>query len=130
MSSPREQRDFTRVHSDISVELAVGRQRTVECRLKDLSMSGALLAVQGDVPSGESCEVMLTLPGAEPPIRIIAKGAISRTQEDHAAVEFSEIDDESYVHLRRLVLVNADDPAQVEDELDSSIGIKRQSTDF
>lgn len=130
MSDSRDQRDFTRVHADLAVEVTVGDQHVANCHLEDLSMSGASLSVKGRLPDGVSCEVAITLLGAEPPVRIIAKGAISRSQENRIAVEFSEMDDESFVHLQKLVLFNAEDPAQVENELDTSVGIKRQSTDF
>lgn len=130
MHDPEDHRDFTRVHPDIVAELTAPDSQTVGGRLDDLSLSGLQLSVDAKLAEGQSCEVTLVLRGGEPPVRITAKGTVIRCKPGHLALEFAEIDDESYAHLRKLVLVNADDPAQVEDELESSVGIKRQRPDF
>lgn len=130
MGDIREQREFTRIHSDLTAELIQGERAAVACHLEDLSMNGALFAVHGEVDDGKPCTVELILSGAEPPVRIAAKGSVSRLEANMVAVSFEEVDEESFIHLRKLVLVNADDPSQVEDELNSSIGIRRQPTDF
>ncbi len=130
MHDPDDQRDFTRIHTDIIAELTAPDGQTMGGRLVDLSLSGLQLSLDAKCAEGQTCEVTLVLPGAEPPIRITAKGTVTRCEPGHLALEFAEIDDESYTHLRNLVLVNAVDPAQVEDELESSVGIKRQPPDF
>ncbi len=41
------------------------------------------------------------------------------------AVEFTELDPDSYNHLRRLILSNAKDPEKAEQEFESHWGIRR-----
>ncbi|GMV92539.1 MAG: hypothetical protein AMXMBFR82_23170 [Candidatus Hydrogenedentota bacterium] len=130
MADIHDKREFTRVHTDLDAKLLQPGRPPVSCHLEDLSMNGALVAAQGEVADGTTCTMELLLPGADPPVRIVAKGTVTRLEANMVAVAFEEIDEESFVHLRKLVLVNADDPARVEDELDSSVGIRRQQTDF
>lgn len=130
MGDTYDQREFTRVHTNLDAKLIQPDRAPVSCHLEDLSMNGALVAAQGEVADGIPCAMELVLPGAEPPVCIVAKGTVTRLEANMVAVAFEEIDEESFVHLRKLVLVNADDPARVEDELDTSIGIRRQQTDF
>ena len=123
-------RDFTRVHTHIAAEMELQSGGPVSCRVMDVSINGVLLAAQVDVPKDTVCKVSLLLEGTDPIVKISAHGTVTRKESGLFAVEFAEIDDESYAHLRNLVLSNASDPNRVEDELDSSLGLKRQAQDF
>ncbi|MCC6488732.1 MAG: PilZ domain-containing protein [Candidatus Hydrogenedentes bacterium] len=125
-----DKRDFTRVHTHISAELTPQSGDAVSCRVEDVSISGVLLAAPGDIPRNAPCTVSLILEGTDLAVKISAHGAISRESGGLIAVEFTDMDDESYMHLRNLVLSNASDTNRVEDELDTSIGLKRHTQDF
>lgn len=123
-------RDFTRVHAHIAAELEPPSGGPISCRVEDVSINGVLLATQADVAMNTSCKVSLILEGTDPVVKITARGVTTREVSGLIALEFNEIDDDSYTHLRNLVLSNASDTNRVEDELDTSIGLKRQMEDF
>jgi hypothetical protein len=74
--------------------------------------------------------VSLVLAGADPAVRIEVAGTVRRVAPGSLGIAFDEIDEESYVHLRSLILLNADNADHVEDEFESSVGLKRRAGDF
>ena len=125
MESGQNKRDFTRVVTHVESEVTIEGSAPVTCKVDNVSLSGVMLAGGHDFTEGSTCSVRLLLRGAEPPIEILTKGFILRVRPDRCAIEFREIDGDSFGHLRNLVLANADDADPVEKEFDASIGIKK-----
>lgn len=130
MTTNANKRDYTRVTTNIDAEVTVEGVVPVACHVDNVSLSGVMIAGGHGLPEGAFCEVKLILKGVEPPIAIITRGLILRVRPDRCAIEFREIDGDSYEHLRNLVLLNADDADPVEEEFDESIGIKKNRDDF
>ena len=130
MTSNVNKRDYTRVTTNIDAEVIVEGVEPVACHVDNVSLSGVMIAGGHGLPEGVTCVVRLILPGAEPPVEIATKGMILRVRPDRCAIEFREIDGDSYEHLRNLVLLNADDAEPIEEEFDESIGIKKNRDDF
>jgi len=57
----------------------------------------------------------------------MTKGKIVRSTEDGIGVDFTEMDLDSYEHLRNLVLLNANDVARIEGEFKDHLGLKKPS---
>jgi hypothetical protein len=71
--------------------------------------------------------VTLILNGGEPPIRIEVGCSVTRVDPTGMGLEITAIVGvESFEHLRNLVLYNAANPLQVEQEFQDHIGIKRK----
>jgi hypothetical protein len=129
MAGIEEHREFTRVPIRVCVEVRAG-----ECVIKthethDLSMTGISLKQQ-DTPLAVDtlCDVSVFLEGAEPPIRVAMKGRVRRSTEQELAVEFKEVDLESYEHLINLVRYNSKKSADtVDKELGEHTGVKRKN---
>jgi hypothetical protein len=69
----------------------------------------------------------LLLGGGETPIRIEVAGTIARVETTGMGLEITEVVGvESFEHLQNLVLYNAPDPKQVEQEFKGHIGLKRK----
>lgn len=130
MSSNVNKRDYTRVTTHIDAEVTVEGVEPVACHVDNVSLSGVMIAGGHGLPEGATCEVKLMLRGVQPPIPIATKGLILRVRPDRCAIEFREIDGNSYEHLRNLVLLNADDAEPIEEEFDESIGIKKNRDEF
>lgn len=130
MSSNVNKREYTRVTTHIDAEVTVEGVTPVACHVDNVSLSGVMIAGGHGLPEGATCEVKLILRGSEPPIPIATKGLILRVRPDRCAIEFREIDGDSYEHLRSLVLLNADDAEPIEEEFDESIGIKKNRDEF
>lgn len=126
MERPQNTRDFTRVITCLEAEVIVEGGPPVACKVDNISLSGVMLAGGRGFTEGTMCTVRLLLGGVQPPIAILAKGFILRVRPDRCAIEFREIDGDSYAHLRNLVMANAADIDAVEDEFNDSFGIKRK----
>jgi hypothetical protein len=126
MTSGREQREFTRVRTAIAVhvEAALGAVRGLT---RDVSLAGVYVPSTRPLPVGSTCDVFLEL---APGVRVQARGTIVRHaragEAQGFAVIFSELyGEESYGHLRQLILYNSQDPGQTEREFESHLGLKK-----
>ncbi|ATX78558.1 PilZ domain-containing protein [Mariprofundus aestuarium] len=127
MADPDNKRDFSRVETHIDAEVDCG-DKIVCGRLADVSMRGVRLFCNEMLPLQAECTVKCFLGETrESPACIKAKGKIVRSTEEGISVEISEIDLESFEHLRNLVLLNASNESQVEGELKSHLGLKKPS---
>lgn len=122
-------RDFTRVSARLVVEIASGAG-TLSGKVENLSLNGVALTCSHSLTLGTRCRVSLVLAGADPAVRIEVAGTVQRVAPGSLGIAFDEIDEESYVHLRSLILLNADNADHVEDEFESSVGLKRRAGDF
>jgi len=115
------QREFTRVRTRIPVDIdAAGT--VVSGEVRDISLNGLWMPATAPPPAGTPCRVVLHLDA----VTVQAVGRIVRSVADGFAVHFDELlEVESYEHLRNLILYNAQDPGQAEQEFDSHLGLKR-----
>jgi hypothetical protein len=122
----KEKRGFSRVPFKTEVEVRVeGRSIWSEEGI-DISMSGIRLSTREAIPPAEiPCQVTIALGGSENPVIIDAKGKMVRSQEGSLAVEFTELELESYHHLQQLIVSNADDHERAEQEFSAHWGIRK-----
>jgi hypothetical protein len=122
---PMEKRGFIRVPFKTDVEVRVqGRSIRSQGGL-NISMSGIRLSTGEVLPPPETpCQVTIMLGTSEEPVIIEAKGKTIRSQAGSLAVEFSELELDSYHHLQQLIINNADDPKSAEQEFLAHWGIR------
>jgi hypothetical protein len=124
MTTP-DHRAFTRIRSAFPVVLDLG-DRQIDGSTRDLSLNGALITTAAPPAPGTTLRVSILLGGHGGSPAIHATGSVVRSGIDHCAVAFQElIGEESYHHLSRIILHNAEDPAQVAEEHASHLGLKR-----
>lgn len=115
MTSSNNRRQFWRAHFHSPVQLVL-HGHVCEADLYDISLKGALVKVPADWPgkNGEHCQLRLKL-GSDTSISM----STTITHVDRRRVGFrcDTIDLDSVTHLRRLVELNAGDPALLEREL-------------
>jgi hypothetical protein len=120
-----EKRGFVRVPFSIGATIRT-RDRTIwSGNTLDVSMNGLRVATTENAPlEGTSCEVEIVLAETPDPVIIEAHGSIVRSQPGTLAVHFSEVDIDSYEHLRLLILNNTEDPERAETEFGVHWGIR------
>ena len=126
---PQEKREFIRVPFNTEVEIQAGN-RTIRSKSGiNISLTGLHAATdQEEVPpAGTSCCAKIILRASETRVVIEAKGTVVRSRPGSLAVEFTELDLDSYNHLRQLIINNADDPGRAEQEFVDHWGIRRPS---
>lgn len=120
-----EKRDFTRVPVTLTARVKPEGAEVCEGPARDISLTGLFVEAECGAAEGTPCIITVRLSGAPNPLSIEASGVVQRTAADGVALAFTETDPESLHHLQLLMMYNAPDPNQVEEELDSSVGIKR-----
>ncbi|EPR42344.1 type IV pilus assembly PilZ [Desulfovibrio sp. X2] len=88
--------------------------RDVPVRLNNLSLRGVSCNPDPRLAVGEDCFVRIVLSGS---VTVRVSGRIVRASAEETAVEFLEMDPESFGHLRNLVRMHAEDPDQIDDEI-------------
>lgn len=117
-------REFTRVSPRLGCVLMT-EDETIYCgQIHDVSMNGISCECDADLPAGASCRVILSLGELDNSIQIEARGRVARSTESMIAVEFTEIDLDSYHHMRNLVLTNSASGDRAEFEMKHHLGIK------
>ncbi len=125
MKPENEKREFVRVPFRMGTTVRTSDRTIRSGSTLDVSMNGLRIATTEIVPpEGTFCEVEIVLAEAPEPVVIEARGSIVRSKPGTLAVHFSEVDVDSYEHLRQLILNNSGDPERAEKEFDAHWGIK------
>ena len=119
-------REFSRVPVKIQLKLRVDGEVVFSGPTDDVSMKGLSFKTDKRFPLDTECDLILFLEGTTPPVEFQATGKIQRHMDSGMGVLFSEIDLEAYDHLHNLVLMNSEDPDQVEKEFRDHLGIKKR----
>ncbi len=112
-----ERRRRTRVVFTTEVELASGDLTVKSTRSRDVSMTGIFIYTDQHLEPGAACQITIRLLGASSDLRLTAEGRVVRVTDDGLAVEFTSLDLDSYVHLRNLIVYNAEDPDGILEEV-------------
>ncbi|MDZ4672899.1 MAG: PilZ domain-containing protein [Gemmatimonadota bacterium] len=116
-------REFSRVPVHLRVEVFVAGVRLPEGTMESLSLKGGFFRCATPPAEGARCDIRLHLDGTE--IEVHTQGHVVRQSADGSAIQFDEIVGvDSLEHLRNLILFNAHNPAQVEQEFHDHLGLK------
>lgn len=121
-------REFTRIPLTMAVEVTSGDTTIVSAQTKDLSMKGLYLECDEHLSVGAECQVLLFLGDGHEGLRIEAIGNFVRVDDAGVGIAFSEIVGlDSFEHLRNIVLNNAPETTEVEQELKEHVGLRRRT---
>ena len=112
MSHDGKHREFTRSVARFEDEVRSGTTTIVSGRTRDLSLRGLYVMTSRSLPVGTPCHVSLPLDGSQKELRVEVAGRVVRVEPHGIAVEFMEMELDSFHHLRNVVLCNADDPGR------------------
>ncbi len=119
-------REFIRVPVQVRAEVSGGGLSITSPATQNLSLKGLRLTCSERLPEGTACQIRLILGEGE--ILIDAEGTVVQCYPDGLAFQFSRLLGlESFEHLRKLLLYNASEPEQVENEFKDATGIHRHA---
>jgi hypothetical protein len=123
-----DRRSFLRIPFKTEVTIETGGILIRSESEINVSMSGLSMPFTGPAPEpGMSCSAAIILKAFENRVAIEAKGKIIRSDGGSLAVEFTELDIDSYNHLRQLILNNSEDTEKAESEFIAHWGIRPAS---
>lgn len=112
-----ERRKNTRVPFQATADVVFADKSYDRCETENLSIKGvSVIGVSGH-SVGETCDIALALSGFTSELIIRMKGEVVRVGETTTGLHFSEIDLDSYYHLKNIVYYNSEDPDIIEKEL-------------
>ncbi len=113
----KERRKNTRVPFQTTADLVFSDRRYSQCATENLSIKGiSVLGISGHT-LGDICDVSLALSGSTSHLRLAMKGKIVRVDANGIALHFTEIDLDSFYHLKNIIYYNSENPDTIEQEL-------------
>ena len=113
------QRKRTRVHFKTTVNLTAPGIDLSGLDSRDLSLKGIFVETDQKLAVGTDVKVTLELSGTSSQVTLKMEGRVARQSPDGLGLDFTEVDLDSFHHLRNIVLYNAGDPKEVDTELAS-----------
>jgi hypothetical protein len=109
-----EKRKNTRVFFHTTASVRFAEDFFDQRGIRDLSLKGVYVeGVFGHNP-GERCDVALFLSGTSSEVKLSMTGEVIRADASGVGICFSEIDIDTFFHLKNIVYYNAADPDQLE----------------
>jgi tRNA 2-thiocytidine biosynthesis protein TtcA len=112
-----EQRRRTRVNFQTEADVAAGERRLTGLTTRDLSLKGLFVVSDETFPEQTPVSVILRLTGSTSDLALNMDGRVVRTTAEGMAIDFVEIDLDSFFHLRNIVQLNTGEPAEIDEEL-------------
>ena len=121
-------REFTRVPIKVEATLRFEGLTINAVHTQDLSMKGLFVLTDEALPEGSECQILLSLSGQSDPLVLNMKGVVQRIADAGVGVKFTEIDVDSFFHLKNLVLLNSNtsNVDNVEREIEGHIGLNKR----
>ena len=113
-------RKFSRVPFHVVATIGAG-SRSFQGAVANLSMNGLFVETAEQLPEGVVVEIVITLAGSDPEIRVAFSGRVARLTEAGIGFHFEKIDLDSYTHLKNIIAYNMADPDKVMEEIYSNI---------
>lgn len=88
-----------------------------ECETKDISVSGVFVAGVTGVAFGEKCDIEFHLCGRTSNLVLSMTGETVRVHEDGVALQFFDVDEDSFYHLQNIVYFNYKNSGQAAETL-------------
>jgi hypothetical protein len=109
-----EKRRDLRVTFRATARLRFSGARVYEkCETSDISVSGVFVQGVSGVVGGERCEVEFRLTGRSSTLVLEMAGEVVRVAETGVALQFLEVDQDSFCHLQNIVYFNYKEAGQL-----------------
>jgi hypothetical protein len=120
-----ERRKNTRVPFEVTATVHTGGTG-ISGTVDNLSMKGMRLVTSEALPVGSPLKIRIILSGSTSELSISLKGRAIRQTEAGTAIEFLEMDLDSFTHLRNIIAQNIGAPDAVYQEYLKSIKSKQK----
>jgi hypothetical protein len=111
MNQEKRMRTRAPVHFDVSILLG---EEVIRTEMINISLNGILCTSNPLFQNNALCKVIVSL---SDDFQIVIASKISRVGEMESAINFISMDDESFIHLRKLVQYNVGDADHIDTEL-------------
>jgi hypothetical protein len=111
MNPEKRMRTRVPVHFDVSILLG---EEVIRAEIINISLNGILCTSNPLFQNNALCKVIISL---SDDLQIVVDSKISRVGERESAISFICMDDESFIHLKKLVQYNVGDADSVDKEL-------------
>jgi hypothetical protein len=111
-----EKRRHARVIFNRSVKLFIQEKSHGQYPARNLSMGGLFVEGNISLPIGEDCRLELHEIGRHSSLILTFSGKIQRCEKDGVGVQFTGMEDDSYMFLQTMVLYSSDDPLGVAED--------------
>jgi len=113
-----DKRKRTRVHFETQVVLKTGVSEIMAgANSSDISMKGMFVSTDEKIPVGTPCDIEIVLSGTTSRLALNIEGVVARLDKGGLGITFNSMDVDSYLHLKNIVMYNAQDPDAVEEEM-------------
>ncbi|MDQ5986867.1 MAG: hypothetical protein CSYNP_02600 [Syntrophus sp. SKADARSKE-3] len=111
MGDERRRRTRVPVHFEVTVQVT---DAPIKVETKNLSLNGMFCKPDDRLHKEDEGEARIIL---SPDVVIVAKAKIIRSDADGLAIAFTDIEQESFFHLKKLVQYNTEDADVIDKEL-------------
>jgi len=108
----QEKRKRTRVPARFDVTIKLSGD-IIQAKIVNISLTGILCSSHRLFRQNAPCQVILSL---REDLKITIESKILRIGKEETAISFTAMDEESFIHLRRVVQYNAGDADRIEKE--------------
>lgn len=115
-----DHRKFSRVPFQIEATLK-HNDSVITGDVTNLSLQGLFVTTDEKLKIGSIVNITIHLLGSASRLALEMMGTVQRIENDGFAVRFTDIDIDSFIHLKSIVAYNMGDPDLVEDEFRSYI---------
>ncbi len=110
MTEHDDRRHNARVAFNATVDLDFTGRKYNGCETENLSTKGVLVLGITDRALGDTGAIALHLSGTSHDISLTMRGEVVRLEDKGIGIRFTEIDLDSYTHLRNIIYYNCADP--------------------
>jgi hypothetical protein len=116
-----QKRSNTRVPFNSRAEVR-SSDRTVEGEVRNLSLKGMMIATEERLPEGEEVDVTMYLTGVGSQLSLEMKAEVVRSEGNGLGLRFTEVDVDTFIHLRNVVAYNEGDDDKIMAEFFRNFG--------
>jgi len=117
-------RQFSRIPFDRDVTLKVGNAK-IHAEIENLSLQGVLLKTTHPLDLQEIMDIELRLSNNPDPFLLELQGTVVRCEDKKAAIHFTGMEPDSFLHLKNIIAYNQGDEALVVEELADFLSEKK-----
>lgn len=126
MTDYNKKREFLRVDTKFNVTMEIEGKTVQSGHTRDLSMKGLRVLCEERYPVGTNCRILIHLGDPDSGPKVEVRGTIVREHPDGLGIQFSELDVDSYHHLKNMIIHNAEETEKAEQEIHDHVGLKRR----
>ncbi len=120
-------RSNTRVSFQSRAEVRYG-EHVIEGEVRNLSLKGVLIATEERIPEGEEVEVIIHLTGVGSQLSLQMEAEVVRSQDSDLGLHFTEVDLDTFVHLRNIVAYNEGNDEKIMNEFFRNFGSEKEKS--